>query len=140
LLIDGIDFRGTVEPMGVKLRCCRETLEGDLGGGGASTKRAPDRSGALFRSLQGLCCLDPGDVSGLKTFGAFDHVERYPIAFNKGFKPVAGDGGEVAKYVFAAFLLKKPKTLAVVKPFYRAVYHLVYLLLILLAVFVQDKP
>ncbi len=30
----------------------------------------------------------------------------------------------MTKYVFAIFLLKKTKTLAVVKPFYCSVYHL----------------
>jgi len=68
--------------------------------------------------------LDPGHVSSLKTFRSLDYVKRYPIAFNKGLESVAADCGEMAKYVFAAFLLKKTKTLAVVKPFYSAVYHL----------------
>ena len=29
----------------------------------------------------------------------------------------------MAKYIFAIFLLQKSKTLAVVKPFYSAIYH-----------------
>jgi hypothetical protein len=41
----------------------------------------------------------------------------------------------VAEYIVATFLLKKTKTLAVVKPFYCSVYH-VYFLLILLFDFV----
>ena len=102
-------------------------------------KKAPDFSGAFFNTDQNLL-LDPGHVSSLQAFRAFDYVERYPIAFNKGFEPVAGDGGEMAKYVFAAFLLKKTKTLAVVKPFYSTVYHVVYLLLIFLALFCQRMP
>src|SRR6185369_2880860 len=87
-------------------------------------KKAPDRSGAFLMLTVGPLLLDPGHVSGLQTFRPLDHVKRYPIAFNKGFEAVAGDGGEMAKNIFAVFLLEKTKTLAVVKPFYRTVYHL----------------
>jgi hypothetical protein len=71
--------------------------------------------------------LDSGYVGGLKPFRTLDDVKRYSITFNKGFESVAGDGGEVTEYILATFLLKKAKTLAVVKPFYCSVYHVLTL-------------
>src|SRR5690349_9217611 len=85
-------------------------------------KKSPGGAGAFFLTY-GSYCLDPGDVRSLKTFRSLDDVERYAITFNKGFESVAGDGGEVAKYVFAVLLLKKTKPLAVVKPFYSTICH-----------------
>ena len=100
-------------------------------------KKAPDFSGA-FLILTGPLLLDPCHVRGLQAFRTLDYVERNPIAFNKGFEPVAGDGGEMTKNIFAALLLKKTKTLAVIKPFYRTIYHVSYLLLVFLAVFIRE--
>jgi len=62
-------------------------------------------------------------VSGLQAFGAFDQFKGYAITFSEGFKPVSRDCGEVNEYIIATFLLKKPKPLAVIKPFYSSVYH-----------------
>jgi len=62
-------------------------------------------------------------VSSLQAFGAFDQFKGYAIAFSEGFKPVSRDCGEVNEYIIATFLLKKPKPLAVIKPFYSSVYH-----------------
>lgn len=78
-------------------------------------------------------------VSGLQAFGAFDQFKGYAIAFSEGFETVSRDCGEVNEYIIATFLLKKPKTLAVVKPFYSSVYHF-YFLLILLFKFVREYP
>jgi len=68
--------------------------------------------------------LNSGYVSRLQPFRTLDHVEGYPIAFSKGFETVARDGGEVNEYIVAILLLKKTKPLAVIKPFYRSVCHL----------------
>src|SRR6185369_9119893 len=62
-------------------------------------------------------------VSGLQAFRAFDQFKSYAIAFSEGFEAVSRDCGEVNEYIIATFLLKKPKTLAVIKPFYSSVYH-----------------
>jgi hypothetical protein len=68
--------------------------------------------------------LDPYYVRGLKPFRTLGYFKRYPIAFNKGFKSVTADCGEMTEYIIATiFLLQKTKTLAVVKPFYCSVYH-----------------
>ena len=67
--------------------------------------------------------LDSSYVRGLKPFRTLGYFKRYSIAFNKGFKSVARDCGEMTKYIFAIFLLQKTKTLAVVKPFYSSIYH-----------------
>jgi hypothetical protein len=50
-------------------------------------------------------------IGGLKPFRTLDDVERYLIAFGKGFKPIAGDCGEMAKNILATFLFKKTKPL-----------------------------
>lgn len=92
---------------------------------GKGTKRAPRVPGALFdyrrRSLD-LC-----DVCSLEAFRAFGYFKRHPIAFSQGFESVTCDGGEVAEYIFAILLLKKSKTLAVIEPFYCALYHFCFL-------------
>jgi hypothetical protein len=62
-------------------------------------------------------------VRGLKPFRTLCHVKSYSITFCKGFETFACDCGEMAEYIFATFLLKKSKTLAVIKPFYCSVYH-----------------
>jgi len=83
--------------------------------------------------------LHADDVSGLQAFGAFDQFKGYAIAFSEGFKSVSRDCGEVNEYIIATFLLKKPKPLAVIKPFYSSVYHF-FFLLILLFKFVREYP
>ena len=75
--------------------------------------------------------LDSHYVRDLKPFRTLDYFKRYTVTFNKRFETIFCDSGEMAEYIFATFLLKKTKTLAVVKPFNCSVYH-VYFLLILL--------
>jgi hypothetical protein len=79
--------------------------------------------------------LDSDYVRGLKPFRTLGYFKRYTVSLNKRFEAIARDSGEMAEYIFTAFLLKKTKTLAVVEPLYRSVYH-VYFLLILLFDFV----
>ena len=62
-------------------------------------------------------------VRGLKPFRTLCYFKSYSIAFCKGFEAFACDCGEMAKYILATFLLKKSKTLAVIKPFNCSVYH-----------------
>jgi hypothetical protein len=68
--------------------------------------------------------LNFGDVGRLQALWTLYHFKRYSVAFYKGFETIARDGGEMTEYIFTILLLKKTKTLAVVKPFYRSVYHL----------------
>ena len=74
-------------------------------------------------------------VCGLKPFRTLGYFKRYTVTFDKRFEAIARDSGEMAEDILATFLLKKTKTLAVVKPFNCSVYH-VYFLLILLFDFV----
>ena len=67
--------------------------------------------------------LNSGYVGCLQAFRTFDDVERYPITFSKGFETIACYGGKLYEYILAVLLLKKTEPLAVIKPFYRAVYH-----------------
>jgi hypothetical protein len=85
-------------------------------------KKEPRISPGLFAADCGLV-LNPYYVRGLKPFRTFGYFKRHPIAFCKGFKSVSANSGEMAKYIFAIFLLQKTETLTVVKPFYRAIYH-----------------
>jgi len=84
-----------------------------------------------FRCLQEEL-LDSHYVRGLKPFRTLGYFKRYTITFSKRFESVAPDSGEMAKYIVAIFLLKKTKTLAVVKPFNCSVYHVYFLLILLL--------
>jgi hypothetical protein len=85
--------------------------------------KKPRISPGLFTADLGLT-LDPYYVRGLKPFRTLGYFKRYLIAFNKGFKSVAADCGEMTKYIVATILLlQKSKTLAVVKPFYCTIYH-----------------
>jgi hypothetical protein len=86
-------------------------------------KKRPRISPGPFAAVSGLD-LDPYYVRGLKPFRTLGYFERYLIAFNKGFKTIAADCGEMTKYIITTiFLLQKSKTLAVVKPFYSTIYH-----------------
>src|SRR6266542_3587134 len=67
--------------------------------------------------------LDSSHVRGLKPFRTLGYFKRYFIAFNKGFKSIARDCGKMTKNIFTSFLLKKAKPLAVIKPFYSSIYH-----------------
>jgi len=82
------------------------------------------------------CLLDSNDVRGLKPFRTLGYFERYTIAFSERFESVATDSGKMTEYIVAIFLLKKSKTLTVVKPLNCSVYH-VYFLLILLFDFIR---
>jgi hypothetical protein len=97
-------------------------------GKGAETKKA---------RMSGLFCmiwfpsdgayrgsfLNPCDVCRLKAFRALHYLEANLITLCERFEAVSGNGGEMHKNVLAALLLKKTETLAVVKPFYFALYH-----------------
>jgi len=86
-----------------------------------SGKKKPRKTGAFWSTK---LLSDPSYVRGLKPFRTLGYFKRYSIALSKGFESVACNCGEVAKNVFAIFLLQKTKTLAVIKPFYCSVYHL----------------
>jgi hypothetical protein len=78
-------------------------------------------SGAFI--FDATLALNSSYVRGLKPFRTLCYFKSYSIAFCKGFETFACDCGEVTKYILATFLLKKSKTLAVVKPFNCSVYH-----------------
>jgi len=68
-----------------------------------SQQKSPGKTGAfLLRKKQ---CSDFSYVRGLKPFRTLSYLERYSISFSKGFKSVAGNCGEMAKYIFTIFLL-----------------------------------
>jgi hypothetical protein len=62
-------------------------------------------------------------VGGLEAFRALGDVERYGIAFSKGFESVALDRREVNEDVLATFLLDEAETLCVIEPFNLALCH-----------------
>jgi hypothetical protein len=103
-------------------------------------KKKPRISPGLFIKFYAMFDLSPGNVSRLKTFRAFYDFERYAVALGEGFEAVAGDSGKMYEYVFAVFLLKKAKPLAVVKPFHSSVYHLLTSPILLLVGFIRDRP
>jgi hypothetical protein len=84
-------------------------------------KKAPENRGFFVRLETRYS--DSCYVRGLKPFRTLGYFKRHSIAFSKGFKAVASDCGEMTKHIFAIFLLKKTKTLAVIKPFYSSIYH-----------------
>jgi hypothetical protein len=104
----------------------------------ASQKKAPDCSGAFFLLLGQVFSLCPAYVSRLQPLGSFYDIKRHFVALDKGFETIPLDGGEMHEDIFPVLLLKKTKPLAVVKPFYLAVYHLFFLLM-LLKCFFQDS-
>jgi len=67
-------------------------------------------------------------VCGLQTFWTFGNIERYLVAFRKGFKALACNGGEVYKNIFTCIMLNKTKTLTVIKPFYLTFWQFTLLL------------
>jgi hypothetical protein len=83
-------------------------------------QKSPGKTGAFFSSRD---LSDSSYVRGLKPFRTLGYFKRYSIAFSKGLEPVARNCGEMTKNIFAIFLLQKTKTLAVIKPFYRSIYH-----------------
>jgi hypothetical protein len=86
-----------------------------------SNKKAPEESGAFCAN--GKLFLSSGYVGRLQALWTLDHIERHTIAISQGFKAVARNRGKMHENIVAILLLKKTKPLAVVKPFYRAFYH-----------------
>ena len=75
--------------------------------------------------------LNSGYVCRLQSLGAFNQLERYGFTFRKGFETIAVNCGKMNKNIFSIFLLKKTKPLAVIEPFYRSIYHVLHLLILL---------
>jgi hypothetical protein len=88
------------------------------------SQKKPRVSPGLF-VLISVVNLHSGYVRRLQTFRSLDHFERYAITLHQGFESVANDCREVAKNVFAVFLLKKAKPFRVVEPFHRTICHFV---------------
>lgn len=68
------------------------------------------------------------DICGLKALWSFDNIELNTFSFGKRFEALTNNGGKVHKNVFAAILLDKTKTFAVIEPFHPAVCHFDFLL------------
>jgi len=102
-------------------------------------KKSPESLRGFPIKFYGML-LNPGNVGRLKTFRAFHDFERNAVALSKGLESVASDSGKMHEYVFAIFLLKKTKPLAVVKPFHSSVYHLLTSPILLLVGFIREHP
>jgi len=68
------------------------------------------------------------NILGRRAFRAVDNIKFYPGAFSKRFESLGLDGGMMDKYVLAAVLLNKTKTLRIIKPFNCTFCHFVLLL------------
>jgi hypothetical protein len=79
-------------------------------------KKPPGIEPGGFESLDEKLLFD--NVDGGKTFGAFFHVKFHMIAFGQGAESTGADSGMMHKYIITIFTLDKPKTFAIIKPFY----------------------
>lgn len=75
--------------------------------------------------------LDLCYVGCLKPFRTLDDIKLNRITFGQRLETIAANGGEMNKNILAILLLKKPETLAVVKPFYLTCCHTSFLMILL---------
>ena len=62
------------------------------------------------------CCFEASDLVCLRTFGAFDDVELYLIAFFEGFVAVELDGAVVNEDVGSPVSSEEPVPFCVIEP------------------------
>ena len=82
----------------------------------------------MFHQVVSEALLDFFDIGGLEPLGPSDYIERYGLAFCKGFEALTLNGGEMHEYIFTVVLLDETETLGVVEPLHFALCHFPFLL------------